>query len=254
VTSTAPPLETTKSATASRSRRPATKRAERRAFRRDEIMKTAFALVEEGGLDAVTTTELAKRTGAALGALYRFFPSKAAVIAALQKEALDELHADLTAAMKTATTSATSARAGALAALVAIADVVFGEPRTHAARFRLIDEALSRLAPIHSDADAAALERSLEPLLQLAQEQVVAFVGAKTASAEHQRFAFALWAALHGVTHFIKRDRLVPAPVQSARVAATTVRLLCKGLGATDAELAAAWTAAAPTSLVVDHA
>ena len=238
-----------------RRRAPATRRAERRAFRREEILRTAFALVEEGGLDAVTTTELAKRTGAALGALYRFFPSKAAVIVALQRQAIDELLVDLQAATTSATTRAAGqgTRVAALAALVAVADVVFGEPWTHPPRFRLIDEALSRLTPIHSDDDASAVEAALQPLLALAHERVVAFVGNAAPRPEHRRFSFALWASLHGVTHFIKRDRLVAAEQQSARVAATTVGLLLRGLGANEDEWRAAWIAAAPRHLVGDE-
>jgi AcrR family transcriptional regulator len=237
------------------------KRAERRAFRRDEILQTALALVDEGGLDAVTTTELARRTGAALGALYRFFPSKAAVIAALQRQAVDELRADLARATTTAAerAAARGPRVQALAALVAIADVVFGEPRSHPPRFRLVDEALSRLQAVHADADAVALEAALRPLLALAHERVIAFANAAGSvegavvdgahREELERFSFALWAALHGVTHFIKRDRLVPPSHTSARVATTTVRLLLRGLGAADVEIAAAWAAARPHAL-----
>jgi AcrR family transcriptional regulator len=235
------------------SRRGQGKRAERRAFRREEILQTALVLVAEGGLDAVTTTELARRTGAALGALYRFFPSKAAVIAALQRQALHDLHADLVQATTTASNHAApqGPRVQALAALVAIADVVFGEPRAHPPRFRLIDEALSRAEVVHDAVDAAALEASLQPLLALAHERVVVFaaVDEKVRRDELERFSFALWAALHGVTHFIKRDRLVSANHASARVATTTVRLLLRGLGATNDEISAAWAATTPRAL-----
>jgi AcrR family transcriptional regulator len=233
------------------------KRALRRAFRRDEILQAALTLVEEGGLDAVTTTELAKRTGAALGALYRFFPSKAAVIAALQEQAIAALSADIVTATTTAAAAAASAgrRVQSLAALLAIADVVFGEPRTHPPRFRLVDEALSRVEAVHADEDAVALEAALRPLLALAHERVVAFAvddPTRIDSArrdELERFSFALWAALHGLTHFIKRDRLVPPGHRSARVATTTVRLLLRGLGADDGEIATAWAAARPRAL-----
>jgi len=233
------------------------RRAQRRAFRRDEILKTALLLVEEGGLDAVTTTALARRTGAALGALYRFFPSKAAVVAALQREALAGLHVELAQASTAAATRAQplGARVQAIAALIAIADVVFAEPQAHPARFRLVDEALSRLEAVHEDADAAALEANLGSLLALAHERVTAFAGAvpdeddDERRGDRERFSFALWAALHGVTHFRKRDRLVPAAHASARVATTTVCLLLRGLGADDAELAAAWAAVSPRAL-----
>jgi AcrR family transcriptional regulator len=241
-------------------------RAARRAKRRDEILTAALALVAEGGLDAVTTPALAERTGAALGALYRFFPSKAAVIAALQRQAITELYAALVAATAAATTAAAAAgpAAQALAALVAIADVVFGEPQENPPRFRLVDEALSRLDAVHADDDAAALEAALGPLIALAHGHVVAFVGARggqggngeradedDGAEELERFSLVLWAALHGVTHFRKRDRLVRDAHRSAKVATTAVRLLLRGLGATDDAIDAAWRTAAPRALFV---
>lgn len=229
------------------------RRARRRAFRRDEILRTALELVTEGGLDAVTTTELARRTGAALGALYRFFPSKQAVIAALQVRALEELGADLSAAVDAAVARASSHpdRVRALVPIIAAADTFFAQPRLHPARFRLIDEILSKPAPVYSDDEARALEETVQPILDVVGTAVAgggAVFGAR--ANEAHLLPLMLWGGLHGVSHFIKRDRLstLSSPV-SGEVAGALVRTLLIGLGATSTDLDEAINVCAPRSL-----
>ncbi|MCA9555215.1 MAG: helix-turn-helix transcriptional regulator, partial [Myxococcales bacterium] len=58
--------------------------AARREARRQAIVDEALALVTEGGFEALTLQRLAGRLGYAVGALYRYFPSKEALLAALQ--------------------------------------------------------------------------------------------------------------------------------------------------------------------------
>lgn len=233
--------------------RPRGRRAQRRAFRRDEILRTALELVTEGGIDAVTTTELARRTGAALGALYRFFPSKQAVIAALQVRALEELGADLRAAVDAATARASGhpARVRALVPIITAADTFFAQPRLHPARFRLIDEILSKPAPVYSDEDARLLEDTVRPILAVVGEAVAAHLDVFGPREQEARaLPFVLWGALHGVSHFIKRDRLAaPDTPGSAEVAGMLVRTLLLGVGASAAELDAAVAVSAPTAL-----
>lgn len=233
---------------------PDNRRAQRRAFRRDEILRTAFELVTEGGIDAVTTTELAKRTGAALGALYRFFPSKAAVIAALQEQAL----ADLAAELRTAIAQGRASHAEldvsvqSLAAIVTVADTFFAQPTKHTARFRLIDEIMSKPAWVLDESDAREHETAgVSPLLALVLEEAVRFAAEqqRPVDDELRRFPFVLWAGLHGVTHFIKRDRLLEPSLHSPRIAGSMVRLLLAGLGAPPALIRDAVAAAQPQTL-----
>jgi AcrR family transcriptional regulator len=229
------------------------RRARRRAFRRDEILRTALDLVTEGGLDAVTTTELARRTGAALGALYRFFPSKQAVIAALQVRALEELGADLQADVEAAAARAADLpdRVRALVPIVAAADTFFAQPRLHPARFRLIDEILSKPAPVYSDEEAHALEETVRPILAVVGECVSRYGAVFGGRANEARLLpLMLWGGLHGVSHFIKRDRLsTPSSPTSAEVAGALVRTLLLGLGATAADVDDAVSACAPRAL-----
>jgi len=64
------------------------------------IMDAAIAVFKEKGYDAATMTEIAARSGTAIGSLYRFFPTKEALADALLRQytqhALDGL-ADLRA-------------------------------------------------------------------------------------------------------------------------------------------------------------
>ncbi|GIL25582.1 TetR family transcriptional regulator [Actinocatenispora comari] len=54
-----------------------------RVSRRDEVLHAALDLLDEVGLDALTTRRLAERLGVQPGALYRHFPSKRALLTAM---------------------------------------------------------------------------------------------------------------------------------------------------------------------------
>jgi AcrR family transcriptional regulator len=60
------------------------------AAARDRLYKTAIRMLSERGYEATTLREIAKRAHVSVGLLYRYFPSKRAVIIALY----DELSAD----------------------------------------------------------------------------------------------------------------------------------------------------------------
>lgn len=69
--------------------------------RRDEVLQAALDLLDEVGLDALTTRRLAERLGVRPGALYRHFASKSELLGAMVEhlvgdgwEAADPLDAD----------------------------------------------------------------------------------------------------------------------------------------------------------------
>ena len=191
------------------------RRAEHRAMRHEEILRIALELVAERGVAGFTTTELARRNGTALGALYRFFPNKQAVMA--------------------------------------LADTWLCERERHPARFRLIDEVLSAPAPVYSDGDARALEAGVNDLMTIVATCVDVAVASAAVATDvgcARRFPLALWALLHGVSHLQKRDRLVAVDHQSAQVAGSGLTLLLRGLGADHVDVDVAWLALRPTTLV----
>ena len=66
---------------------------------REALVDAAIALVEEGGVGAVSVREAARRAGVSSGAPFRHFPSRAALITAAAEVALARLRATLDAAV-----------------------------------------------------------------------------------------------------------------------------------------------------------
>jgi AcrR family transcriptional regulator len=64
-----------------------TRRAERRAATRDAIVAGTLSLVSEGGWEAASMHDVARRAGVATGSLYRHFPSKGDLLAEVFAEA-----------------------------------------------------------------------------------------------------------------------------------------------------------------------
>ena len=65
----------------------------RRSARRESILSAARRAVEQEGLDGVTMKGLADELDLAVGTLYTYFPSKSALVAAMQVDAIHRLAA-----------------------------------------------------------------------------------------------------------------------------------------------------------------
>jgi len=72
---------------------PDDRRERTREKKRRAILRAADDLIVEGGLAGITMQRVADRLDCAVGTLYLYFPSKAALIAGLQGEAIDTLRA-----------------------------------------------------------------------------------------------------------------------------------------------------------------
>ena len=70
-----------------------TRRDRRHDARRSEFLAAARAVAEQDGLDALTIKGLARRLDCAVGTMYTYFPSKGALLAALQADAIERLAA-----------------------------------------------------------------------------------------------------------------------------------------------------------------
>jgi AcrR family transcriptional regulator len=70
---------------------PGDRRTRKRAARRDALLVLAADLVEELGPDGLTMAALAEAADYAPASLYTYFPSRSALLAALQQQALDVL-------------------------------------------------------------------------------------------------------------------------------------------------------------------
>lgn len=76
-----------------------TPRARRREARTEEILDVAERLLDEGGMHALTMQRLAAELGTTVGATYRYFESKDAILAALQRRVFETFGDDLEAAL-----------------------------------------------------------------------------------------------------------------------------------------------------------
>jgi AcrR family transcriptional regulator len=66
-------------------------RARNRIVRTSAFLSTALEIVTAEGFDALTMQRLADECDSAIGAVYRYFPSKGALVAEVQREAIDRI-------------------------------------------------------------------------------------------------------------------------------------------------------------------
>lgn len=212
------------------------RRRERHDKKRQSYLDEAMGLVVEDGMEGLTIARLATRMSASVGAIYRYFPSKEALIVGLQEMAIADFHtfleARLAATDRVFAGSPLPVRAlgRLMVAFRAYIDHARASPRPH----RLVDTFLSFPEAILSDSEARAVnDRLLTPILDafaalLAQ---AAAVGAIEAADDVQRTHVA-WAFAHGLDHFHKRDRISPEPLKLEALLPIARNALLRGFGA----------------------
>jgi AcrR family transcriptional regulator len=67
------------------------KRARNRLARHSEYLQTALRIATEDGIESLTMQRLASELEAAIGTVYTYFPSKGALLAEVQREAIDRI-------------------------------------------------------------------------------------------------------------------------------------------------------------------
>jgi len=66
-----------------------------RLQRSEEFLATALKIVTSEGVPALTMQRIADELGCSVGLIYRYFPSKNALLGELQRGSLDVLHTSL---------------------------------------------------------------------------------------------------------------------------------------------------------------
>ena len=196
------------------------RRERRRTERSSAFREAALALIREDGLDGLTLPKLAKEADAAVGAVYRYFPSKEALFADLQSALLVDLAGWLRALDEEL------AKKSALCRILAAARFYGRLPETIGGRFDLIAAAIGdprTLVPTELAgpviAAAGPLFAHLASLLRAAEIE------------DPEERAIVLWASLHGVVQIRKLERASDL-IDTARLERTLVRSLLAGWGA----------------------
>lgn len=204
------------------------------------ILDAASALAFDEGLDALSIKRVADLADYTPGALYRYFPSKDAIVVAIMVRAIDQL----------------TDRLGAIAELDPLRRLVtyarayrdLAEQEPHA--FALVSKlsADPRVLVAEDEAVAqviAAVERLFVPILSTFAEAVAR--GQLDSGPAHDR-ALALFSALQGALQLRKQEARMPAIVDSRRVFDTALSAMLRGFGADVTSLDAALRDAAPRS------
>ena len=183
----------------------------KRAARRAEIQAAALDLIVAEGLEALTMQKLAARLDYAVGALYRYYPSKDKLLASLQAQILESFTQVLQAADAFAQQqSCADPQSQALARIYLAAQVYF-ELREHApTRFHLLNEMIVSAQEVLSLQEGLQVMKVVLPLFQHIAGLFEQAADTALRSGESQRRALLFWAALQGALPLAKLTRFAP--------------------------------------------
>ncbi len=152
---------------------------------RRAILDAALALVDSGGIDALSIREVARRAKVTHQAPYHHFKDRAAILAAIANEGFALLRAEMVAARDAAPAGTRIMACGVGYFRFAVA---------HRAHFRIMFRSESH-GPRHAE-----LRRASIAALQILTECVVAAQAAKLApSGDPTALVVTLWSAAHGM-------------------------------------------------------
>lgn len=114
------------------------RRTRKRLARRRELLDIAADLWDEGGPEALTLAAIGERADLTAPSLYTYFPSKSAIVAALQRDALEVLaQAAREAVDAWSASDGSDPHVVALGRLVAFSDLTMRAPTEHPLEFGL---------------------------------------------------------------------------------------------------------------------
>jgi len=216
---------------------PTDRRSERRQQTSDDIVDAALRRLEGDGVEALTMHKLADELGYAVGALYRYFPSKDALLLAVQRRVLEALTSDIVAGVARADDHARQAglspSSSALLRVLAAVAAYRSLPGRRPGHFAMMTRWLADPRPLVRTEEAMqhlpALLSLFQPIAAVFDDAVAA--GAFTAGPSERRLV-ALWGALQGVLQLQKMARFGVAAIDPTALAADVTRALCLGWGA----------------------
>lgn len=209
---------------------------QKRVARTEGILDEAMKILAAEGIDALTLGRLAKALDYVPAALYRYFDSKDALLAALQRRAVGEIHAGLRDAQATVEESLRRSppEVAALAALLTSARYYLELPRTNPNAYFLVAVLMGDPRPLLSDEESRRTAPLLVGLLTDVQTMFGVAADARAlARGDDVMRTLAFWALLQGTLSLEKARRIAPALPTGVEVGAAAVAALLVGWGAT---------------------
>jgi AcrR family transcriptional regulator len=220
-----------------------TKRADKRRTMEEAVLDTATEMMRAGGPDALTMAGLAAQLDVSVGGLYRYYPSKGAIVVGLEKRAIASYRAvqeDLLAALEPRLRRHRE-KVAVLARVLAAASAYLEHARRDPLQHRLLTQLISFPEPLLDEREVREVEAHVRPVIERSVTLLAAAADAGALAAGDAAVrTFVLWAALHGADQFRKRDRVLPPALHSWVLADAAADALLRGWGAEARELAAA--------------
>ena len=231
------------------------RRARKHLARRDGLLATAASIVERDGIEGLTMAALAEAADYATASLYTYFPSRSALVAALQRQALGTLGTVATEALAAwdealSDVPAKQHKAVALARLLAFGRLFMTAPEHHPYEFRL-QQRLLVTPGIEELADVADVLPVALGVLAVPRQLLVDAVETGALSAPdalqdplgneadgHQARTLAWVAAMNGA--LLVEDVSIGLALDGAQLGSMLTNSLLRGWGATAAHLDAA--------------
>lgn len=214
-------------------------RARRRATRTTQILMLAMRQVETQGLDGLTLQEIARDLDYTVPALYRYFPSKDALVAELQRRVVALLDQKLgevearTQKWQSDQSPEDQERFGPLAPIVATGLFYAGLARSAPQAFGLLAVSLGDPRHLIDDSQAQAVITTALPMFdRLANSIRIAVEARQLDPGNAPERVLVLWSSLHGVAQLAKLERLAPDRLDSQRLCASLLEALLIGWGA----------------------
>ncbi len=220
-----------------------TKRADKRRSMEEAVLDTATEMLRQGGPEALTIAGLASLLEVSVGGLYRYYPSKGAILVGLEKRAIASYRAAQEALLDELEPRLrrTAPDVAALARVLAASTAYLEHARRDPVQHRLLTQLLAVPETLLDDREGQEVELYVRPVLERCATlfEAAAACGALSEGDAAVR-TFVLWAALQGADQFRKRDRLLPPRLHSWALADGAADGLLRGWGASDRALAAA--------------
>lgn len=217
-------------------------RERNRLARHRSYLRAALRLVFADGLDALTMQRLAAEVGAAVGSVYTYFPSKGALVAEVQREAIERLatSAALLGAELDRALGDDDGAAARLAPVVAFGRFWLTAARTYPEEMQLLLLLLSDVTESVPPDEAGRVVPAAMRLLGLAEARLAAAgdAGAVDGSDPADRRTIALAAALTGCVQLRVVQRWDEDLLDPASTGRHVLDALLLGWGAAPAPLA----------------
>ena len=207
------------------------------------ITAAAMRMVEEGGLEALSVNKLAALVDYTPGALYRYFGSKDALLAALVLQVLGDVRAHVDRAM-----AALGAKATPLARVMAIVRGYGEFARATPHRFGLLAMTMADPRVLLNEPTAAGpvAIAAIAAMQSLADALADAATAGQLSPGPAAERTVAVFALLQGVLQLHKQARFAPDVLNTTHLTVFGVRALLVGWGATPRAVDAAVARAIP--------